>query len=97
MHCSDGAGVDVFDLPQWAAALPRQKHSWVMVANGRTAWVRFKKSSILAMYSLIASRDLIGMGLAPQRLSLASMLFMAFCKVEAHGDHGPLKNIRAFS
>ena len=88
MHCSDGAGVDVFDLPQWAAALPRQKYSWVMVANGRTAWVSFTASSILAMYSFVASRDLTGMDLALQKLSLASMLSMTSCKVEAHGNLG---------
>ena len=36
----DGAGVDIFAMRMWIKALPRPKHSWVIVPTGRTEWVR---------------------------------------------------------
>lgn len=39
-HLSDGAGVDIFHLPFWRDALPRQTHSWTIIPSGRTSWVR---------------------------------------------------------
>ncbi|KAH8108461.1 hypothetical protein DFH11DRAFT_1632998 [Phellopilus nigrolimitatus] len=33
-----GAGVDVISSPFWADAIPRQRHSWVIMPAGRTEW-----------------------------------------------------------
>ncbi|KAH8102881.1 hypothetical protein BXZ70DRAFT_1006072 [Cristinia sonorae] len=33
-----GAGVDIINMPFWAEALPRQKHSWIVAPVGRTEW-----------------------------------------------------------
>ncbi|KAI0664567.1 hypothetical protein C8Q70DRAFT_1041331 [Cubamyces menziesii] len=33
-----GAGVDIFEFGFWTQALPRQRHSWIVLPAGRTAW-----------------------------------------------------------
>ncbi|KAI0332093.1 hypothetical protein GY45DRAFT_1321394 [Cubamyces sp. BRFM 1775] len=33
-----GAGVDIFEFDFWVQALPRQRHSWIVLPAGRTAW-----------------------------------------------------------
>jgi hypothetical protein len=42
-----GAGVDIFGQSFWQEALPRQKHSWIVVPSGRTSWVSL--STVLVM------------------------------------------------
>ena len=48
----DGSGVDIFDLPFWRDALPRQGRSWSIIPSGRTSWV------CMAMYILFTSLTL---------------------------------------
>ncbi|KAI6110086.1 hypothetical protein F5141DRAFT_1215536 [Pisolithus sp. B1] len=33
-----GAGVDILTQPWWANSLPRQKHAWIVIPQGRTEW-----------------------------------------------------------
>lgn len=33
-----GAGVDILSQPWWANSLPRQKHGWIVMSQGRTEW-----------------------------------------------------------
>ncbi|KZT20258.1 hypothetical protein NEOLEDRAFT_1165105 [Neolentinus lepideus HHB14362 ss-1] len=33
-----GAGLDIFEEPFWAEAIPRQNNSWIVLPTGRTPW-----------------------------------------------------------
>ncbi|OCH95283.1 hypothetical protein OBBRIDRAFT_720837 [Obba rivulosa] len=60
-----GAGVDIFELPFWIQALPRQGRSWIIVPTGRTPWgldwhgpsAQDAWSSVEALHIILKNRE----------------------------------------
>jgi len=66
---SDGAGVDILDLPFWRDALPRQSRSWTIIPSGGTSWV-CKNDDVHFVRILLYDRVLTGMVQAPPRCGI---------------------------
>ncbi|KAI0710381.1 hypothetical protein C8T65DRAFT_708227 [Cerioporus squamosus] len=73
-----GAGLDIFD-PQmqafWVKAVPRQRHSWIILPSGRTSWgldwhgpsTREALATVDALHSILSGRpEWDEWGLAPE-------------------------------
>ena len=75
---TDGAGVDIFKLPFWVDAIPRQERSWVILPEGRSPWVRYTISATNCHLTIRVSRAWIGTDPAQMMLGALSLHSTSF-------------------